>query len=324
MKKDFLKLVIRFSLFILPLLLVEFSIEYKLSLLPTSYALKKQHLEQYAPDIEILTLGSSHGLYDINPDLFSKLGFNFANSGQSLILDSKLSLEWLDKLPKLKLIVLPISYFSLKYSLIRGDEFWRDTFYFKTYGVSEDPEPSFLLKLDPRYQLRLWMFGPQHLFELLSDNPFRSALLGQNISKKGWLSADVPSAEQKANFNDADGRRQVKRHENLMHEDLLDSNLVALDSLIRGAQKRNINIVFITTPVSQAYWKVIDFKKLSNMQNSIQHLCEKYSVNYYNYLQDNRFNIDDFYDYDHLNKNGAQKFSHFLDEEVIKKEFKIQ
>jgi len=321
MNKDLFKFVIRFSLFILPLLLVEFAIEYKLSLLPTSYALKKQHLEQYASDIEVLTFGSSHGLYNINPDLFSKFGFNFANSGQSLILDTKLSLEWLDKLPKLKLIVLPISYFSLKYRLIRGDEFWRDTFYFKTYGVSENAEPSFLLKLDPRYQLRLWMFGPQHLFELLSDNPFRSALLGKNISEKGWLSADVPSAEQKAKFNDADGRRQVKRHENLMHEDLLGSNLAALDSLIRAAQNKKVNLVFITTPVSQAYWKAIDSKKLSDMRSSIENLCEKYSVNYYNYLQDGRFNIDDFYDYDHLNKNGAQKFSRFLDKEVIKKEF---
>ncbi len=44
---------------------------------------------------------------------------------------------------------------------------------------------------------------------------------------------------------------------------------------------------------------------------------QKYNLGYYNYLKDDRFSAEDFFDSDHLNTRGAEKFSRLLRDEII-------
>ena len=67
----------------------------------------------------------------------------------------------------------------------------------------------------------------------------------------------------------------------------------------------------------------MDMKKWQDIQANIQELCNEYGTKYYNYLNDPRFNPEDFVDHDHLNKNGAGKFSGVLEREVIEQEFPV-
>lgn len=53
------------------------------------------------------------------------------------------------------------------------------------------------------------------------------------------------------------------------------------------------------------------------MQNEIRALTERHGLEYYNYLKDERFGVEDFQDGDHLNTKGAEKFSLILKDEVI-------
>ena len=55
------------------------------------------------------------------------------------------------------------------------------------------------------------------------------------------------------------------------------------------------------------------------MQKEIQTLQQKYGLEYYNYMTDERFVAEDFGDSDHLNTQGAKKFSRILKDEVIEK-----
>ena len=55
----------------------------------------------------------------------------------------------------------------------------------------------------------------------------------------------------------------------------------------------------------------------ARMQQSLHLFCQGYSVIYRNYLSDERFTLNDFRDADHLNQNGAVKFSDLLYREVL-------
>jgi hypothetical protein len=78
-----------------------------------------------------------------------------------------------------------------------------------------------------------------------------------------------------------------------------------------------VEVVFITTPVLPTYYKFIDREIERKNTLAINGLCNKYSCKYFNYFRDDRFTEKDFYDNDHLNFIGAEKFSGIINDEII-------
>jgi len=56
-----------------------------------------------------------------------------------------------------------------------------------------------------------------------------------------------------------------------------------------------------------------------SMVQIIDIFSSKYYAKYYNYYYDKRFDINDFWDNDHLNEYGAKKFSIIMKNEIIDK-----
>ena len=54
---------------------------------------------------------------------------------------------------------------------------------------------------------------------------------------------------------------------------------------------------------------------LRNMED-IRSICETHNIPYWPYNDDERFTREDFFNPDHLNKQGAAKFSRLLDERL--------
>ena len=92
---------------------------------PDEYSSKKALLERQAGNLEVLAMGSSHGYYGILADCLGRPAFNLAAVSQSHYYDRALLEKYLGQLPRLKLVILPISYFSLGYQLDDGIEKWR-------------------------------------------------------------------------------------------------------------------------------------------------------------------------------------------------------
>ena len=66
----------------------------------------------------------------VNPNFFSFYGFNLSNVSQSLYYDTRLTLNYIDKMPKLKVIIMSIGYFSFRYQLSKSSEAWREDYYY--------------------------------------------------------------------------------------------------------------------------------------------------------------------------------------------------
>ena len=104
----------KFTIFVVPILLIIFSLEFVLLHLPNDYKYKKEYLDQHSNEIKTLILGSSHTFYGLDPKFFPMSTFNASNiiSNTSLVIE-KILMKYKNQLSNLNTIVLPVSYFTL-------------------------------------------------------------------------------------------------------------------------------------------------------------------------------------------------------------------
>ena len=58
--------------------------------------------------------------------------------------------------------------------------------------------------------------------------------------------------------------------------------------------------------------------QLATMYTLIKDVISEHSnVAYYDFMADDRFSVDDFYDQDHLNESGADKFTKLLSDTIF-------
>lgn len=273
---------------------------------PNPYKTKKEQLIKHSNEIETIVLGSSHAYFGFRPEFIPR-SFSLANTSQDYHYDLFLVEKYASKCSNLKTLILPISYFS-----------------FFSKGFEEGKEDSWTHAIN----YKIYMDCPFHSdfskynFELSNPTTYvgklRSLISGSKIQcdSLGWgeaykLEDKLPTWETK------DATEAAKRHTN---DDwsALDRNIADFESIVQYCKSHSVKLILITTPTWPAYYEKLDSKQLSKMYSIIQQMQEKYNLPYYNYLKDNRFEPEDFYDSDHLSNVGAKKFTLILRDEVLK------
>lgn len=284
---------------ILPIFIFLLVLEITLRKIPNDYQLKKEYLDKNASEIITLILGSSHTFYGINPDYFSKKTFNAAYVSQSLDLDYEILKTYESKFKKLKTVIIPISYFSLFETLETDIEKWRMKNYVLYYDLP--------IKTDLNNQ-----------FEILNSD-IKSNLkktIKHYVLHKSFITSS--NLGWGTNFNSKDkkeikGEFTAKKH-TVKNFDLLKNNLKSLQNIINLCRKKNISIIFITTPTHSSYYKYLNQIQLEKKHKVINNLVNTNSnCTHINLMYSNSYNDDDFFDADHLNEKGAKKLSLFLD-----------
>ncbi|RMG71008.1 MAG: hypothetical protein D6722_07650, partial [Bacteroidetes bacterium] len=104
--------VLRAAIFALPVALLFLGLEALQRYLPGDYPAKKAGLEARRGEIETLILGSSHSYMGIAPQALHGEAYNLAFTAQTLYFDQFLLEKYLDSLPRLRRVILPVSYIS--------------------------------------------------------------------------------------------------------------------------------------------------------------------------------------------------------------------
>jgi hypothetical protein len=306
----FLKRLFKFSL---PLFIAAGCLEIKLSSIPTSYTYKRFLLQQLQASTEVLIFGTSHAFYDFNPKEFSMPGLNLANVSQSLIIDEQLYEKYRDHFPKLKLIVLNLSYFSFEYRLYGQVDDERNYFYPRYYGIRGDGG--------------LWSFFDLRLLSL-------SALFGPTVSKRIILSGFKENLAKEVNtygwfdssktdklslpITDSAGIGRANFHTSLLDQTNLQLNIKAINRIFDLAKARNVQLVLSQAPAFTTYTNHLNAQARSRFAMNISQLHTSLGLTFFDYLKDARFQKKDFYDNDHLSAIGASKFSRIFDQEVLR------
>ncbi len=317
MMSRFLKYCILFSL---PILVGAAAIEYAIRQIPNPYRCKYEWMDRHAEEVEVIILGSSHTFYGVKPNLFPQLTYNMANVSQEIEQDLWLLKHWAPRYQHLKTVVLTMSTcFWFNKGLENGDEAFRCCNY-KIYMHCD------LYSNISRYNLEIaqWPTAKEKLSKALPCYFSSNNIDGEqhNLSsltgcdQYGWGNIFLLKEKNLKEWNDETEAVNSARRHTPDNWDYTTKNLAKMKELARFCKEQGVQLVLITTPCWPSYYNRISRQQLSKMYQLVDSLQSEYNIPYFNYLKDNRFLEDDFYDSNHLSEIGAAKFTKILIEDI--------
>lgn len=302
--RNFLINTLFFSIFAIITFLLLHWYSQKLS---NDYTFKKEKIEENISSIKILNLGNSQALYSINPQHFSKRGFNLAHVSQTLDIDYLLFDKYADRLDSLEYLIIQISYTSFSENLGYGSEAWRVKNYERFYDINPPIEQSKLINsiivTERNNLLRIYEHIRGKSLIFCNEYGFDTSFSDENRIK---------------NFNKH--AQKTATHHKAKSDGSVISNKNYLNQIINKASEKNISIIIYIPPVHPSYLALLDAKQLNTMYVAIKEASEHKNIILIDWLKNKSFDDDDFYDSDHLNSKGAEKATLMLDSLVISKQ----
>lgn len=298
-------LTIKVLLFLSPVLIIILVLELALRSMPNDYKVKGKYLEEFAGEIEVLILGSSHAYYGIDPEYFSSSCFNASFYSQTLRYDLEILKHYQSEFKSLKAIVLPVSYFSLYSQLETGNA----PYLVKKYNLYMGMDVSSALKdhmelLGIRLQKNIKKLSDYYL---KGEDPITCTDLGWGTTHHSRDRLVLEKAGASASL----------RHTRLIEEagpEQKTENLAYLRELIGICKDGNINLLLFIPPAHKAYSGPLKKEYLDNNREIISQMLSEFENGIYlDLLNDPDFIEEDYYDADHMNEIGARKLSEKLD-----------
>lgn len=89
-------------------------------------------------------------------------------------------------------------------------------------------------------------------------------------------------------------------------------------TIVRLCKAYHIRLIVISPPTYKNYQSLITSKGLNSMKNVVKSMIKYYpNLEYKNYIFDQRFDIEDFYNSSHLSEKGAKKFSQIFKNDFL-------
>jgi len=292
----------------LPIAQLLLYVELQLRHVPNSYDTKRDFFEEQLEEIEVLILGSSQAYRGINPDHIAFRAFNLAMVSQSLYYDYHLLLKYIDRMKKLKYVVVTLSYFSFGYRMADSSERWRPYFYYHFWDISS----STLNVWDPKYVSYIALYGRRHVLEYAIN---RFDVNSNDILRNGFPN---PTDDDNTHLviDDISGKERVDLHHSLMKLENYHDNYETCSNMIALLRDRGIEVLLIRMPVYETYSRFVNPDFVERNRAIIYELAGIYNIKYLDFQAGNIFALSDYYDDDHLNKSGAKKLSEIINKEL--------
>ncbi len=296
--KKFLK---QTCIFLVPLIILGVTLEVALRRIPNDYEFKNSQIDLEKESVKTLILGSSHSMYGFNPEFFKEEAYNLGHVSQTIDLDYYLLEKYIKVLPKLETVIVRLSYTTLHEQIKTGPESWR----LKDYNLYYNLNVSNKLK-----------YKSEGLSVKLKNNLSRlkDYYLDQDkmieVETSGWA---FFKEERTINSIKQSGPIIAKRH-TIKDDALVDENIEFLDKIMKLCENEGVKVLLVTLPAHKSYRDNLDKHQLDIVLSAGERMKQKYNnCSYLNLLKDDNFNDEDFYDADHLNREGAKKLSVLVD-----------
>ncbi len=296
---------------ILVIILTISMIEYAIRNNENIYAVKNKHLLDKVQNIQVLVLGSSHGLYGISASTISEHAFNLSNVSQGFNYDKAFLKKYINKMKSLKLVILPLSTFSMSIQLGVGPLEDYRKFYYKHFmhivpsNVHFDGlwSRNFL----QHFSLALALGLPQSIRDLCAASTI------SQVTEFGDYNAPSGDISQFDHL----GALAYKRHAKPAVTQEVMQDLKNIKALLDA---KGVKLLLVTTPTWQSYNKFYVKQDLEKFFGDILQELNLSTPNYYSafYAQEHGYVSSDFHDPDHLSKQGAIKFSQSIKQYLAK------
>lgn len=272
-----------------------------LRLIPNDFRNKRNYLDANSDYIEVLFLGGSHFLYGIDP-AYMESSFNACQASQTLDFDLALLNKYDNRWSNLQFIVLPVSYASLFEKLEKSHEPWRVKNYCIYYRMAVSRQlPDYMEILSNKLETNLTRLYSYYIKG--QGNSFCTQL--------GWDSTYSYNQETRDLVLAGKTAAELHRWED---DQYFDEMVSTLESIIIFASKYDARVVLFTPPAYKTYRENLNYEQLCRTLTTSALMANNHKNCYYFNLLDNAsFAESDFYDADHLNKEGAKKLTLMID-----------
>ncbi len=293
--KKFLLLVFLFFLLTAVMLAAG---EYAVRRIPNPYSAKREAISRFGKDTETVVLGSSHTYYGVVADSLDRT-LNLANVSQTFEYDYRILNRYIDSFPRLKRVIIPISFFSFfDPPFDRTDERYLETYYKIYLGIDKYPAYS-----PKAFELSSFVTYSGKLKSLIERKP------GPQTSPKGF-GLDYADSKRVADI-EAEAGSAAERHATMpLGYEAYEREW--FEKLIELCRERGIEPVLISTPVTEYYLRALDPTQFRRMRTLVSDYCQRYSLAYHDFSSAPGFTDLDFRDGDHLCHSGALRFTRLL------------
>lgn len=248
------------------------------------------------PEVELLSTGLSYVETAINDDLLNVPSFNFALSSQDLFYDYnvvKYLLNFQHIKNNLKYCIIGLAYYSFDYDLSKSSGATRVHRYLPTLGTTHN----------------------------YSNIP-QLNIMHYNYLKTDYKNDYLRLAQAKENVvmyvGNKDEQDYIAKHNSQMnYPETVEENKQIFKDYLELLKVNNIKPIIVICPTSINYHRYFNDKTLKNrFYNTLTEFQKQYNFEILDYFESDLFGDSDFWDYSHMNKKGANKFTKILNEKI--------
>jgi len=255
-------------------------------------------VQGFGATVTTLVVGSSHAELGIAAPECAEPTYNLAFGGQDLWYDCELVKHFLERMPALKRIVFCVDPYTLHYSIGDTDgEKWRESLYFNACGLRARID-------DDRKYSPIVLAAAEHSAPSIAI--LREKMSLSDASMRGW--------RPETNSVPFDPNRGASRAREIEHRpDRMDDNVAHLTRALQACKSKGVECVLVSVPAHRTYRDQLSPGYLAEATAAVQRIVQAEGVPYLAYTESPQFEDADFFDCDHLNREGAIKFTRQFD-----------
>lgn len=272
------------------------------------------HFLRVPKELKVINLGSSHGQYGFKyPKDFK--GYNLGVSSQPFYYDLMVLEKYKNNLSENSIVIIPVSIFSFYRGYEIGDlndKYYSFLDYLQLYKGEKNP---YILK---KYFPLL--FNGKTILSV--GKYFFTNIIKGDFSPREVVYPRNLTLEEKI----AEADKTSTRHMGLDDEKFTQSSEIGINQLkeiLELCKNNNLKPILLSTPQSYLYNERVGERGYQErIYNNLKKINEVFGeeIKYLDYSHDERFekNLELFSDDDHLNENGAEKFTNIVLEDLKK------
>lgn len=304
--KKFLQNLVLFSL---PLLLYCIAVEYYCHT-STTFIIKKNYLENNKDKIQTLFFGSSHFQNGINPQYIRQNAANISFGGQPMSIDYLLLEKYCSEMKNLKTVFFEISPHRFYHDL--NSKEWNGHIYTIAYEIKYKND-IFSMK---NYSYIISDF--KYFSTIFFDN-FSSSSIKPKLNKYGFIMNDFNDRFSKLKYDSIKINKTFKNSTKYLNQNNVKLNTIFLNKFVKLCKEKNIKIIFVSSPFYQTYVKSIPLHAKKQVNAIVNDISIHNKIPFYDYSTSKEFRLKDFKNDNHLNPDGAKKFTMIIDSLLMNK-----
>lgn len=296
-------------LFFVPVVAVYLAVEYFSTQVPSVFKANEAYMEREQHGFETLVLGSSQMQSAVNPEWLDSPTLNLASGDQHHDTDFKLLKGIHESLPKLKTVVLEVSYshFELPHN---GKDFWKNSLYLKYYHINTFERNTY-------FKDRLLYLSNPRFFSARIDEHF---IQKQELVAYNEFGFNTKNYEGQFKVLGYDEKKIAKVPNFKINTEpnpyIFAMNTTLFHEMLAFLAKENYKVIIAKVPMYTTYHPRKNTGILRRRDSVLGSALQKYPNTQLFDLENNTtdFNVKDYWNQSHLNPDGAKKFTARLNE----------